>query len=180
MVVVAVAVIAAAIGGTAVAADSSSSNSFLDDFAQHLGVSPSKVQSAYQATVTDRLNALVKAGKLTQQQANAIEQHMKNDHGGPLMGGFGFGIAPHAAFGFHGGGFFGHHGGAHGRRPVRPAPGRGQLPGRLRADARIRSPLRQDAGERRDGAEEVGRRARGGDAGGRDASSSTRRSRPGI
>lgn len=119
MTVVAVAVVAAAVGGTALAADSTSPNSFLDDFAQHLGVSPSKVQSAYQATITDRLNALVKAGKLTQQQANALEQHMKSNPGGPFMGGFGFGFPPQQAFKAFGGPppfggpprFFGRHGG---------------------------------------------------------------------
>ena len=39
--------VVAGVGGTAMAAGSSGPDSFLNDFAQHLGVSTSKVQSAY-------------------------------------------------------------------------------------------------------------------------------------
>ena len=58
--------VAAGVGGTAMAAGSSGPDSFLNDFAQHLGVSTSKVQSAYTQALSDQLNALVKSGKLTQ------------------------------------------------------------------------------------------------------------------
>src|SRR6476661_1579293 len=53
----------AAIGGTALAHESSTvGDSFLGDFARHLGVSPAKVRAAYQATVIDRIEAAVKGG----------------------------------------------------------------------------------------------------------------------
>jgi polyhydroxyalkanoate synthesis regulator phasin len=90
----AVAVGVVGIAGTALGAGSSSSPSFLMDFARRLGVSPAKVKSAYQAAMGDRLDQLVKDGKLTQAQANRMKQHL-NDH--TMRGGFGQG-GP--AFGF--------------------------------------------------------------------------------
>ena len=61
----------AAIGGTALAHESSTvGDSFLGDFASHLGVSPAKVREAYQATVIDRIEAAVKAGRLSRAQAD--------------------------------------------------------------------------------------------------------------
>lgn len=107
----AVAVGVVGIAGSAMGAGSSSSSSFLNDFARRLGVSPSKVQSAYKGAMSDRLNELVKEGKITKQQAQRMQQHL-NDRpgfGGP-MGGPGFG-GPMGGPGMHGG--FGHrmHGG---------------------------------------------------------------------
>ena len=68
--------------GTAYSASSSSSagQSFLDDFARHLGVSSDKVQSAWLATVSDRLEQAVRDGRLTQAQADHILAEMKK-HG---------------------------------------------------------------------------------------------------
>lgn len=92
------------IAGTALGAGSSSSPSFLTDFARRLGVSPAKVKTAYQGAMSDRLDQLVKDGKITQAQANRMKQHL-NDHsfgsGGP---GFGFGDGRrHHMFGGPGG-----------------------------------------------------------------------------
>ena len=61
------------LGGTALATSSSGGNSFLNDVARRLGVAPAKLQGAINGAVTDRLNQLVKQGKLTRAQANAIE-----------------------------------------------------------------------------------------------------------
>ena len=74
-----------AVGGTALGAHDSGGSSFLDDFARHLGVSPSKVRSAFAQTVHDRLQALVEACRLTQAQANAIEARMKALGGPPFV-----------------------------------------------------------------------------------------------
>ena len=64
--------------GTAYSASSSSSGqSFLDDFARHLGVSSDKVQSAWLATVSDQLQQAVKDGRLTQAQADRIIAQVK-------------------------------------------------------------------------------------------------------
>ena len=83
-----------AIGGTALAHESSTvGSSFLGDFARHLGVTPAKVRAAYQATLIDRIEAAVKAGRLTRAQADAIEKHIKSQKGGGpfLFGGPGRG-----------------------------------------------------------------------------------------
>ncbi|HEY3765426.1 MAG TPA: hypothetical protein VGL44_09740 [Gaiellales bacterium] len=98
------------LGGTALAASDSGGNSFLNDVAGRLGVSTQKLQSAINGANQDRLNQLVKQGKLTQAQANAIEKRMKAHGGAPFagpfggpMGGFrhhGFRGGPRASFGF--------------------------------------------------------------------------------
>jgi AraC-like DNA-binding protein len=99
------------LGGTALATSSSGGNSFLNDVAHRLGISPAKLQSAINGAQADRLNQLVKQGKLTRAQANAIEKRMKQ-HGsagsfaGPLAGPFGgfrhhgFRGGPRPSFGF--------------------------------------------------------------------------------
>lgn len=87
--------VVAGVGGTAMAAGSSGPDSFLNDFAQHLGVSTSKVQSAYTQALSDQLNAMVKSGKLTQAQANEILKRAKENGSNPFQGPFGGG-------GFHG------------------------------------------------------------------------------
>ena len=94
------------IAGTALGAGSSSSPSFLTDFARRLGVSPAKVKTAYQGAMSDRLDQLVKDGKLTQAQANRMKQQL-NDHSFGRFGrrpGFGFGDGRrHHMFGGPGG-----------------------------------------------------------------------------
>jgi hypothetical protein len=94
----------AAIGGTALAHESSTvGNSFLGDFASHLGVSPAKVREAYQATVIDRIEAAVKAGRLSRVQADAIEAHVKSHPGGQFFFGGTHGGFDHGRFENHGG-----------------------------------------------------------------------------
>jgi hypothetical protein len=111
------------LGGTALATSSEGSNPFLNDVARRLGIAPAKLQSAVNGAITDRLNQLVKQGKLTRAQANAIERGMK-EHGGamPFAGPFG---------GPFGGGAFHHH--FHGG--PRPAFGFGGPLGSLQAAA---------------------------------------------
>jgi hypothetical protein len=99
----------AGIGGTALAHESATvGDSFVGDFARHLGVSPAKVRDAYRAAVVDRIEAAVKAGRLTRAQADALEARIRS-HGaepfgfGPPGGGF-----AHRPFGHDGP--FEHHG----------------------------------------------------------------------
>ena len=75
---------ACAFAGGAYAASSTDSNpkqAFLNDVAKRLHVSPQQLKAAFQGATQDQLNAAVKAGKLTQAQANAIEKRLRE--GGP-------------------------------------------------------------------------------------------------
>jgi hypothetical protein len=78
----------AGLGGSALASSSSAGNTFFDDVARHLGVSPAKLQTAINQAQVDRLNQLVKQGKLTKAQAGAIEKQMQQHNGMPF-GSFG-------------------------------------------------------------------------------------------
>lgn len=60
---------------------------FLSDVARRLNVSPQQLTSALQGALIDQIQAAVKAGRLTQTQANAIEQRIR-EHGFPLAGPF--------------------------------------------------------------------------------------------
>jgi hypothetical protein len=93
--VIAVTVVAAvAVAGGAYAATRDSGanarQAFLSDAAKRLNVTPKQLQSALSGAAVDQLNAAVKAGKLTQAQANAIKRAIQN-HGvagplGPMLG----------------------------------------------------------------------------------------------
>jgi hypothetical protein len=90
--VIALAVLAAAAlaGGAYASTRGSSTNArqaFLNDAAKRLHVTPAQLKSALTGALHDRLNAAVKAGKLTQAQANAIEQRVKANGGVPFFGG---------------------------------------------------------------------------------------------
>jgi hypothetical protein len=90
----------AGLGGTALASSSSAGNTFFDDVARHLGVTPAKLQTAINQAQVDRLNQLVKQGKLTKAQAGAIEKGMKQHHGAPF-GPFGGPFDGRPSFGNH-------------------------------------------------------------------------------
>lgn len=80
---------AAAFAGGAYAASGDSTpnarQAFLADVAKRLGVPEQKLDQALRAAFTDQLQQAVKAGKLTQAQANQIEQRAK-DGRIPLFG----------------------------------------------------------------------------------------------
>jgi AraC-like DNA-binding protein len=122
IVIAAVVLGVAGLGGTALATSSSGGNSFFDDVARRLGVSPAKLQSAVNGALADRLNQLVKQGRLTRAQADAILKHAK-DHGGAFpFGGFDHHFGGPGQFGFR------HHG--FGPRPfLAPGPIGGPLAG---------------------------------------------------
>ena len=101
----AVAALAVAGGGVAYAAATATNprDAVLRDAAQRLNVSPDQLRAALQGAFTDQLDQAVKDGKLTQQQADRIEQRIR-DGGVPLggPGGPGFGHGPmggHGPFG---------------------------------------------------------------------------------
>ena len=75
----------------------SSRQAFLNDVAKRLHVTPQQLDAALSGAAIDQLQAAVKAGRLTQAQANALEQRLKTGvpapgFPGPIgpLGGFGF------------------------------------------------------------------------------------------
>jgi hypothetical protein len=91
----------AAGGGAAVAATTSGSapNDFLDSVAKHLGISRQKLDDATKAAAIDQVDAQLKAGQITQAQADALKKRIQSGdipplgafRGGGPGGGFGFG-----------------------------------------------------------------------------------------
>jgi len=84
----AVLVVAAFAGGAYAATQSSGPSSrqaFLNDVAKRLHVTPQQLSSALSGATTDQLQAEVKAGRLTQAQANALEQRLKSGGPAPLL-----------------------------------------------------------------------------------------------
>jgi hypothetical protein len=81
------ATVAAAAGGAYAATQSSDTNprqALLNDVAHRLHVTPAELTQAYRGALIDQLQAAVKAGRLTQAQAGAIEQRIRQ--GGPGLG----------------------------------------------------------------------------------------------
>jgi AraC-like DNA-binding protein len=83
----------AAFAGVAYAATQSSGpttrQAFLNDVAKRLNVTPQQLTAALQGATQDQLQAEVQAGRLTQAQANALEQRLKKNGNAPLVP-FGF------------------------------------------------------------------------------------------
>jgi hypothetical protein len=78
----------AAGGGAAYAATQSGATgqqAFVNDVAKRLNVSPAQLRSAVKAALIDQLNAEVKAGRLTQAQANKIEQQINQNGRLPFL-----------------------------------------------------------------------------------------------
>ncbi len=59
---------------------------YLADLAQRLDVSPSTLTAAMRAAASDRVDAALAAGRITQAQANAIKQRIAQGGGGRLFG----------------------------------------------------------------------------------------------
>lgn len=88
---------AAALAGGAYAATQSGAGSrqaFTNDVAHRLHVSPDQLRAAVKAAMIDRLNQAVKEGRLTQAEANRIEQRINQGHL-PLFFGHREGFARH-------------------------------------------------------------------------------------
>jgi hypothetical protein len=71
---------------------------FLNDVAGRLNVTPHKLSGALKGAFEDRLDAAVKAGRLTQAQANEIKKRVERGGAPPILGG-----GPRHGFFHHGG-----------------------------------------------------------------------------
>src|SRR4051794_8530332 len=77
-------------GGAAYAVTNANDNgreAFLGDVAKRLNVTPQKLNDAIKGAFEDRLDAAVKAGKLTQAQADQIKKKVEQNGGPPFLGG---------------------------------------------------------------------------------------------
>jgi hypothetical protein len=94
--------VAACAGGAYAATQNSgptTRQAFLNDVAKRLHVTPKELSSALSGAAVDQLQAEVKAGRLTQAQANVLEQRLKNGATAPAMP-FGPGpVGPRGLFG---------------------------------------------------------------------------------
>jgi hypothetical protein len=94
----AAALVVAGGGGAAVAATGSGSspNDFLDSVARHLGISRQKLDEATKAAAIDQVDAQLKAGQITQAQADDLKKRIQDGDIPPLGalrgGGPGFGL----------------------------------------------------------------------------------------
>jgi hypothetical protein len=75
-------------GGAALAASggSSSPTSFLDDVAKHLGISTEPLQDATKAAAIDQVDAALKAGSITKQQADELKARINAGEVPPFFG----------------------------------------------------------------------------------------------
>jgi hypothetical protein len=85
-------------GGAYAATQSSAPNTrqaFLNDVAKRLHVTPQQLTQALNGATVDQLQAAVKAGRLTQAQADKLAQRLKRSGTAPAIPfGFGFGLGP--------------------------------------------------------------------------------------
>jgi hypothetical protein len=93
--IAATAALAALGGGVAYAATSGSDprDEILSDAAQRLNVSPEELRAALQGAFEEQIDDAVRAGRLTDEQADRAKELLR-EHGVPL-GGPGFGAGPH-------------------------------------------------------------------------------------
>jgi hypothetical protein len=78
--------LAGAGGAYAVSNAGSSRDAFLNDVAKRLNVTPEELKSAFQGALADKLDADVKAGRLTQEQADRIKKEAQQRGGVPFPG----------------------------------------------------------------------------------------------
>ena len=62
---------------------------YMNDLAGRLGVTPAALTAAIKAADSDRIDAAVAAGRLTQAQATALKARIQASAGAPLFGAFG-------------------------------------------------------------------------------------------
>ena len=111
----AAAAFAVAGGGAAIGADVLSpedqNKAVIDDAAKQLGVEPSELSNALKDALKNRIDEAVKAGRLTEEQGNALKKRIDSSDAPFLFGGFGgrgFGLGGPGDRGF-GRGFGGPH-----------------------------------------------------------------------
>jgi hypothetical protein len=96
----AAAVLAAAGGGVAIAASDPSpadeNQAIINDAAQQLGISPSKLSDALKKALGDRVDAAVAAGRITKAEGDALKQRLQSGNAPFFFG------SPHHGFGHAG------------------------------------------------------------------------------
>lgn len=82
------AVLAGAAGAVAATQRSSGSEpqAYINDLAGRLGVTPSALTAAIRASDSDRIDAALAAGRLTQAQATALKARIQTRTGAPMLG----------------------------------------------------------------------------------------------
>ena len=95
-VVASAAIVAAGAGGAAIAGSGDggplSPSAYLDDLAGRLGVTTQKLKDASKAAALDQVDAALKAGTITQVQADELKTRINAGDGVPFLGGPGFGF----------------------------------------------------------------------------------------
>jgi hypothetical protein len=84
-------------GGAAIAASGDSSSpgrSFFDSVARHLGTSPQKLEDATKAAAIDQVDGALRAGKITQAEADALKKRIESGDYPPFFGPFGPRVGP--------------------------------------------------------------------------------------
>ena len=84
LLVVAVAAIAVAVGGVALASaagTTSTPSAFMESLAKHLGISTEKLQDAAKAAAIDQIDAALAEGKITKEQADAAKERIQSARG---------------------------------------------------------------------------------------------------
>ena len=79
LLVVAIAAIAVAVGGVALASaagTTSTPSAFMESLAKHLGISTEKLQDAAKAAAIDQIDAALAEGKITKEQADAAKERI--------------------------------------------------------------------------------------------------------
>jgi hypothetical protein len=101
---------AGAIAASGAWSPSDERKALIEDAARQLGVDPDELSDALKQALANRIDAAVEAGRITEEQADALKERLESGGDVPLLGGFGphFGhFGPH--FG-HFGPHFGHFG----------------------------------------------------------------------
>ena len=93
----AVAGLAVAGGGTAIAASQTDSpaSSFFDSVAQHLGISSEELEDATKAAALDQVNQALEEGRITEEQAEELQSRIESGEGPGLFGPGLFGFRGH-------------------------------------------------------------------------------------
>jgi hypothetical protein len=104
--IVGAAAVAVAGGGAAVAASKlgspqEESKAVVDDAAEQLGISPSKLSAALKKALENRVDAAVAAGRLTKEQGDAVKKRIESQDY-PALGGLGIGFGHRGGPGMHG------------------------------------------------------------------------------
>jgi hypothetical protein len=90
-----------ALGATDVLAPEDQSGAIIDDAAAELGVEPDALRGALEKALQNRVDEAVKAGRLTEEQGEALKERIDSGEAPLIFGGYGLhGLAPGPLGGF--------------------------------------------------------------------------------